>query len=51
MGRVELRRVKAVWDGAINGKLFELVLDGGEIEEVKKRGPAVEVLINPYSSN
>ncbi len=37
MGCVKLRRVKAVWDGAINVDIIKLVLYNGKIKKMEKR--------------
>ncbi len=51
VGCVELGRVKAFWDGAINGEPIELALDSRKIEKMKKRPSALVVLVNLYFTN
>lgn len=50
MGRVELCRVEAFWDGAANGELFKLVLNDGKMEKMKKRGLSLRDCGSPVAA-
>ncbi len=43
--------MKAVWDGAVDQKAVELVLNVEEIEKMEKRPSALVVLVNHYLTN